>query len=248
MSLLRQRLLLYVVAIIVMVAMISTVIVRKRAAATPTMEWISETIDDLHYEVLLPANYRPAGHYPILLYMHQYVMGNYRNALLKQVEAWFGTPAFRERHPAIIIVPMLDQATDRGANFGGKRAGHSWQDAIIAALKQTMERYSIDPARIYVTGNSMGGMGTWDMLLSYNVLTGSKGHIFAAGLPIAGMHQTADPVEAAAMLRHVPIWAIHGAKDPEVSLEWDRAMARLLSESPSPSYSSHGRDSLADVA
>jgi predicted peptidase len=187
----RPRLLLGVIAMIIGLGLVWGVASWKRAAAKPVLDWSSEAIDGLHYEVLLPADYRSTGHYPVLLYMHQYAMGNYRDGLLKQVEAWFGTNTFRARHPAIIIVPMLDQAKDPGANFGGQRGGHSWEDVTIAALSQTMQRYSVDPARIYVTGNSLGGTGTWDMLISYNALTGSKGHIFAAGMPLAGMLHTA---------------------------------------------------------
>lgn len=82
----------------------------------------------------------------------------------------------------------------------------------------------------------MGGMGTWQMLLDYNAQTGSKGHIFAAGMPLASVQHTADPTAAATALRHVPIWAIHGAQDNEVSLDWDRTMARMLSASPTFRY------------
>jgi pimeloyl-ACP methyl ester carboxylesterase len=79
-------------------------------------------------------------------------------------------------------------------------------------------------------------MGTWQMLLDYNTQTGTKEPIFAAGMPLAGAQRTADPAEAAKALGGVPIWAIHGAQDREVSLDWDRAMARLLSGAPTFRY------------
>jgi predicted peptidase len=66
------------------------------------------------------------------------------------------------------------------------------------------------------------------MLLDYNVLTGRRGHLFAAGMPLAGANRTVDPSEAAQALRDVPIWAIHGARDKEVRLDWDRTMAHFL--------------------
>ncbi len=193
----------------------------------------------MNYEVLLPAGYHDGGHYPVVLYLHQLVMGNYPDALLKQVDRWFNTDDFRSRHPCIVVMPMLDQRNDtagRTVNFGGKREGHVGEDNAIAALQQVMGRYSIDPERVYVTGNSMGGMGTWQMLLDYNSQTGSKGRLFAAGLPLAGRHGAADPAKAAAALRTVPIWAIHGADDKEVSLDWDRKMASLLSTSSTFHY------------
>jgi predicted peptidase len=210
-----------------------------RQASAQTADWIGADLDGLHYEVLLPQGYDAARAYPVVLYLHQLDMGDYRDDLRKQVSAWFATHAFRSRHPCIVIVPMLDQTNDphgRMLNFGGKRDGHIGEDNTIAALKQVIARYDADTDRVYVTGNSMGGMGAWQMLLDYNVQTGSKGHIFAAGMPLAGAQRTANPAEAATALRHVPIWAIHGAQDHEVSLDWDRSMAKLLSTSPTFRY------------
>lgn len=217
---------------------IATVDVLHRAA-TQTADWIGADVNGMHYEVLLPDGYTPAHAYPVLLYLHQLDMGGYPKGLLKQVNGWFSTPGFRSRHPCIVVVPMLDQTKDPGGrmlNFGGKREGHVGEDNTMAALQQVIGRYRVDVNRIYVTGNSMGGMGTWQMLLDYNIRTGTKGHIFAAGMPLAGSQRTADPVDAANALRHVPIWAVHGAQDHEVSLDWDRAVARLLSASPTFHY------------
>lgn len=202
-----------------------------RSASVPDPGWIMSDIQGLHYAVLLPEPWMPDHRYPVLLYLHQLDMGTNRAGLIRQVNAWFATPGFRAQHPAIVVVPMLDQAEDKGGrlvNFGGKRQGQFGEAETIAALREVMSRHLVDPGRIYVTGNSMGGMGTWEMLLAYNDQTGTKGRIFAAGLPLAGRHATADPVAAAQALARVPIWAIHGGRDTEVGLDWDRGMARLL--------------------
>ncbi len=215
---------------------------RRIEAETPG--WIAQTVDgpsgvSLHYEILLPADFKPTTHYPLVLYLHQLDMGNDRGGLIRQVNSWFGTADFRARHPAIVVVPMLDQTQDTGGrviNFGGKPNGHVGEEATIAALKQVIAHYPVDPARIYVTGNSMGGMGTWALLLCCNARTGSRERIFAAGLPLAGRDATADPKAAAETLRQVPIWAIHGARDQEVSPAWDRTMAGLLTGSSTFRY------------
>lgn len=210
-----------------------------RQAAAQTHAWTAAEINGLHYEVLLPENYDANRKYPVVLYLHQLDMGDYREGLLKQVNAWFDTAAFRSRHPCIVVVPMLDQTSDKGGrliNFGGKREGHIGEDNAIAALRQVMDRYGADQKKIYVTGNSMGGMGAWQMLLDYNTRTGTKGHLFAAGMPLAGSNRTADPAAAAKALRQVPIWALHGAQDKEVSLDWDRAIARVMPPSPTFKY------------
>ncbi len=211
----------------------------RRQAGARAAGWIGADVNGMHYEVLLPADYSPNSRYPVVLYLHQLAMGNNPDVLLRQVNPWFGTPDFRSHHPCIVIVPMLDQTKDPGGrtvNFGGKRDGHAGEDNAIAALRQVMAGYSVDVDRVYVTGNSMGGMGTWQMLLAYNNQTGDKGHIFAAGMPLAGSHRTAQPEGAATLLRTVPVWAIHGSDDKEVSPDWDRTMALLLSGSATFRY------------
>jgi predicted peptidase len=202
-----------------------------RPAAARAAGWIPSSVNGMHYEVLLPANYNANTRYPVILYLHQLVMGNYPAELLKQVNQWFDTAEFRTRHPCIIVVPMLDQTSDTSGqkiNFGGKQSDNGGEENAIAALRQVLNHYPTDPTRIYITGNSMGGMGTWQMLLDYNSRTGQKGRIFAAGLPLAGRHATANPATAAKTLQTVPIWAIHGQNDQEVSPDWDRQMAKLM--------------------
>lgn len=218
---------------------VGSLLLIRREGNAATGNWTAKEVDGLHYEVLLPDHYDAAQAYPVVLYLHQLDAGTYRAALRKQAEGWFATHAFRSAHPCLVVVPMLDQSEDKhgvNINFGGKSTGRFGEAEAIAALKQVMRQYRVDRHRIYVTGNSMGGMGTWDMLLAYNAMDGTRGRIFAAGMPLAGSHRTADPEQAATLLRGVPIWAIHGARDPEVSLDWDRKMARLLSGSPNFRY------------
>jgi predicted peptidase len=203
----------------------------RRRAAAEALPWVTGDANGLRYDVLLPADHDPARRYPVVLYLHQLDMGNWPDGLRRQVNAWFGTEAFRSRHPCIVVVPVLDQTADPHGvriNFGGKGKPSAGEDNAIAALRQVMSRYLVEPDRVYVTGNSLGGMGAWQMLIDDNVLTGREGHLFAAGMPLAGRNRTVDPAEAAQALRDVPIWAFHGARDKEVSPDWDRTMARLL--------------------
>lgn len=209
-----------------------------RARAEPT-GWLEQKVDGMRYDILLPANYDPAQRYPVVLYLHQLGMGSWPAGLHEEIDPWFESETFRTKHPAVVIVPILDQSSDphgQTINFGGKKTGGGGEQSSIAALKEVMARYATDPSRIYVTGNSMGGMGTWAMLLDFNAYTGTKEHLFAAGLPLAGRHGTADPAEAAKALRPVPIWSIHGSKDPEVRLDWDRRMAELMKGNPNYRY------------
>src|SRR5271165_6513593 len=85
-----------------------------RKAAAQTADWIGADVNGMHYEILLPEGYNAARAYPVVLYLHQLDMGNYREGLRKQVNGWFATHAFRSRHRCIVVVPMLDQTDDPG--------------------------------------------------------------------------------------------------------------------------------------
>lgn len=95
----------------------------------------------------------------------------------------------------------------------------SW--AQIGALKALIDdacaKHRIDRDRIYLTGLSMGGYGTWRMAQEYPDL-------FAAIAPICGGGQ---PL-LAGKIRQVPVWAFHGAKDPVVPLRESEAMVEAL--------------------
>ncbi len=198
-------------------------------AVTPG-NWVTQTINGMQYDVLLPANYDPSIKYPTVLYLHQLDMGNDPSGLLAEVDPWFNTTAFRTSTPAIVVMPLLDQSADPSGetiNFGGvSSADSAGETNAIAALKQVMAQYSSDASRIYVTGNSMGGIGTEDMLIKYNAYTGTEGKLFAAGLALAGAdygqgYPQPDPSIVAA-LKNVPFWAIHGGQDTTVPLTWDQ--------------------------
>ncbi|MFO1514526.1 MAG: prolyl oligopeptidase family serine peptidase, partial [Verrucomicrobiota bacterium] len=91
-----------------------------------------------------------------------------------------------------------------------------WEnEPLLQLLDQMEKKYSVDPKRIYLTGLSMGGYGTWKLGLSY------PGK-FAAIVPICGGCNMIDvllgPGDKASAFKSLPIWAFHGAKDDVVPL------------------------------
>jgi predicted peptidase len=79
------------------------------------------------------------------------------------------------------------------------------EELLLAILEAARKEYSIDETRLYLTGLSMGGFGTWRLGAKHPKL-------FAALAPICG---GGDPSEAAA-LKDLPIWAFHGDQDKAV--------------------------------
>ena len=101
--------------------------------------------------------------------------------------------------------------------------GKIWSNDLLLALLDEIEtKYAVDTRRIYLTGLSMGGFGTWSLGLTHP-------ERFAAIAPICGGGELITPLLAdKAKLTTLPVWAFHGAKDPVVPVEESERMVKLL--------------------
>ena len=90
-----------------------------------------------------------------------------------------------------------------------------WDPRVLKPfVDDVIERYSIDETRVYLTGLSMGGYGTWSFATRYP-------ETFAAVAPICG---GGTPYLSARRMEDLPVWVFHGAKDPVVKLEESNLM------------------------
>jgi hypothetical protein len=97
---------------------------------------------------------------------------------------------------------------------------------LITALEA---EFTIDPARLYLTGLSIGGRGTWMMLRE-------NPNLFAAGIPMSGED---DPTMAAKIAK-IPIWAFHGAMDTAINVKGSRDMiAAIIAAGGHPLYTEY---------
>jgi len=88
---------------------------------------------------------------------------------------------------------------------------------VLLLLQEAMGNLPVDPSRVYVTGVSMGGYGTWDIIQR-------KPDLFAAAIPICG----GGDVTLAPKIKAIPIWAFHGDKDSAVPVSRSRDMFKAL--------------------
>lgn len=95
-------------------------------------------------------------------------------------------------------------------------------DAVVALIGETMKNHPVDPKRIYVTGLSMGGFASWDLL-------GRMPEKIAAAIPICG---GGDPA-LVARYKDIPVWAFHGEADPIVPVAATRQMIAALEKAGS---------------
>jgi predicted peptidase len=150
------------------------------------------------YLLYLPPEYGDpvAPEWPLILFLHG--AGERggdldmvtRNGIPRIVEEW-------DRFPAITLSPQCSR--------------YSYWDEYLESLNelldQTEKSYAVDPGRIYLTGISMGGYGCWHLAALYP-------HRFAALVPICGGGSSRFGFpRKARVLRDVPIWVFHGARD-----------------------------------
>jgi predicted peptidase len=155
------------------------------------------------YLLFVPKDYKSAGEkWPLLLFLHG--LGESGNNQLERVKI-HGPPSFvdsRPDFPFILVAPQLPPPPREM-----KDVPKGWKpERLIRLVDHVMNNLNVDATRVYVTGLSMGGYGTWRLVAAYP-------ERFAAAVPICG---GGEPKAMAASLRRVPIWAFHGACDDVV--------------------------------
>ncbi len=207
-------------------------------------EFASEGGKVLKYRLLKPLGYNPNKSYPLVIFLHGAGERGADNvAQLKHGVADFCKLSRREKNPCYVIAPQCPT--------GEKWADIDWsaQGAIkmpaeasdsmkltLAVVDAMLEDAAIDKNRIYITGLSMGGYGTWDAIAR-------RPQFFAAAVPICG---GGDP-STAETLKSIPIWCFHGDEDKAVAVEKSRIIINAIKATGgSPRYTEYpgvGHDS-----
>jgi predicted peptidase len=181
------------------------------AAIAPSGDDPNGGKESIRYMLFTPKDYKPEGEpWPLLLFLHGY--GECSDSDLNRVKI-HGPPKIVESRPDFPFVVVSPQCPSFERDMDKIIA--AWQpDPLMRLVDHVAAKLNIDPERIYVTGLSMGGYGTWRLAAAYP-------ERFAAAVPICG---GGDPQKIAAKLRDVPIWAFHGAKDLTVPLSESQEM------------------------
>jgi predicted esterase len=185
--------------------------------------WLDGAVSGMPYKLLTPTGYDPNISYACMIYLHQLDWGIPNNvpALMTALNNWFNTPAFRAAHNIFVLAPLLDQSADPSGvsvNFGGVSANITdGREGVLRSLQSVKNAYNIDKSRVSITGNSLGGIGTWELIADLP-------NTFCAAMPLAGASYTRSVSATCTALKTKPIWAIHGSNDTNVPLDWDRSM------------------------
>jgi predicted peptidase len=189
--------------------------------ATPGT-WVSTYYSGIWTYYLLPYNYNPNYSYPIFIYLHgvggQIAAGTQLGSSGGAFD--FNTPAFRNQYPAIVLLPNCEGSSFSNS-WGGTTtptANMPCENGVIAAVQDMIAKYSIDQSRIYISGHSLGAIGTDHMLMRYP-------NLFTAGLAASGgLFDGTTAQQFATQNAKVPYYAVHGSVDTTVSPAFDRAV------------------------
>jgi predicted peptidase len=163
------------------------------------------------YLVLAPHDgYKAGQKYPLIFFLHGAgERGNDPKKLLPHFPTQMAKPEWRKKFPCIVVVPQCRNGKQWvNAPWGDKlftplaeKPSDNLQMAI-AVLEKSLKTLPVDKNRVYLTGLSMGGYGSWELAMR-------RPELFAAVAPVCG---GGDETQAA-KLKNIPIWAAHGDAD-----------------------------------
>ena len=170
----------------------------KKVTGQHPQKFTGEIMKDvsIRYLLYLPEGYgAESRRWPLVLFLHGSGERGRNLNLVKQ----HGPPKLVEQGRKFDFILVSPQCPE----------DESWSSpALCALLDDINAHYAVDQSRVYVTGLSMGGQGTWDLALDYP-------ERFAAIAPICGRSNTLR----ARRLSKVPVRAYHGAIDNVVPVE-----------------------------
>jgi len=161
---------------------------------------------EMDFLLYLPKGYEQQPKWPLVLFLHGAGERGDDLSLVKK----HGPPKLIENgkeFPFIVVSPQCPKGT--------------WwvTEDVVALMKHIMQIHDVDKDRVYITGLSMGGRGTWQV-------AGAMADEVAAIAPICGP----SDVSVVEKIAHLPIWVFHGAKDPVVKISHSEDMVKLFKE------------------
>ncbi len=173
----------------------------------------------LAYYWFQPSPPYPEGlEFPLVVVLHGATGKSYAGKFLI-------TPAMQLAYPAFILVPAIPQDSvwietkpitlQDGRTIAS--AGYQALPDVVALIQELQSQYPIDKRRIYITGCSEGGIGTFGAVLNYP-------DVFAAAVPLAGAWMPEDSPK----MTKVPLWAFHGTQDSVMPAYLSRDITNLI--------------------
>lgn len=185
------------------------------------------------WRLLKPAKIETGKKYPVVLFLHGAgERGTDNKKQLQYFPDWISTDEMRAKFPCFVIAPQCRNGKQWvNVPWGAKKSTPQGEiseqlAAAVGILQEVLAKQPVDRKRVYLTGLSMGGYGTWDLALRHP-------DWFAAVAPVCG----GGDERLAERLKDVPLWAWHGDKDGAVPVERTQQMiAAIKAAGGSPKF------------
>lgn len=192
-------------------------------------DFLALTYDGMPYRLYVPEDYDPGTAYPLVTFLHgagEKGTDNISQISGQEVSMTFAQPENQAIQKCFVMAPQCPKS-DRWVNADWSTGIYDFANTTISpSLSKVVDiinylqtQYSIDQYRLYITGLSMGGMGTWDMISRYP-------DMFAAAIPVCG----AADSSVASTIKDIPIRHFHGSGDYIVLPAGDQNMEIALAK------------------
>ncbi|MDR1988650.1 MAG: hypothetical protein LBQ09_00295 [Acidobacteriaceae bacterium] len=185
------------------------------------------TLDAAHevmpYHVYVPTTFTASKRYPLIIALHG--LGATEDSFFDGYDKVL--PELAEKHGYIVAAP-LGYRVDGGYGWGvgqppadpeTRRAQDLSEQDVMRVLALMREQYNIDPSRIYLTGHSLGAIGTWKIAPKYPDIWAAIGTFAGSGAP-----------DTLSRIPKMPQFIVHGDDDRTVNVRGSRAMVAKAKE------------------
>ena len=170
---------------------------------------------DSPYVLFVPHGYDKEKPTPVVLFLHGSgeTKGDKSGKMPVQVGLAPAIKGTREKgFPALVIIPQAETRGWQADGDNGKRA--------VLMVDEVVKEYNGDPKRVYLTGLSMGGFGTWSLAAAHP-------DKWAAIVPVCGGVR-GDAADPAGKVKDIPCWVWHGGADAVVKPQLSRDMVDAI--------------------
>jgi len=177
-----------------------------------------------NYRMSAPQFPAQGKRYPLIIFLH----GSGECGTDNKRQIMLGLPQlmkslFMLNQQAVVLAPQCQRGNwwverlAMGANYTAAKNPTAALEVTMELSRHILQTQPVDPDRVYITGLSLGGFGTWDAIQRWP-------DFFAAAVPVCG----GGDVNQVRELKRLPLWIFHGDQDKNVDVECSRRMVEAL--------------------
>ncbi len=168
--------------------------------------------EGLNFQLFGDPKWDGTKRYPLLIWLHGAGQsGSDNEAQMGGATKAFGSEENQAARPCFILAPQCPSR-----DIGWKA---DVETNLMKVIGDLVNKLPVDGNRIYLTGSSMGGFGSWNIAANHP-------DVFAAVVPLCG----GGDVKKADILKQLPIWAFHGDQDDQVPVDKSRSMVKAIED------------------